>query len=264
VPPYNAQPLLEAKGSVNPAHTQPGSTTPLLSLWPRHHNDAILLLHIVFFWVPFIAFNKYTYNRYFVGPVGQDLFEGLAEFKNPWKFQYGDEWISEYIYKKYNLSYGTPEFDDKAKEEFLAAIFQQPLFFIKTLVWRFPQIILPGLPWIYHRDSPYPDGINFYQKIVYSFQSLSGFFDFIFRHVYIRLFIFLGYLGILYCFWDKKYFPLLILLTVLVSGLGKFPSHIEYRYLIPSYWIFTFFVGFLLWRLSKKLNIMIKKIFYSF
>lgn len=35
------------------------------------------------------------------------------------------------------------------------------------------------------------------------------------------------------------------------AGLGKLPSHIEARYLVPFYWVGSFFVGYVLWLVTQ-------------
>jgi len=197
--------------------------------------------------------NKSNYNRFFVGPAGQDLLESLGEFENPWGFKLSDQWVDEHVSKKYNEVYGTQEFDDKAKEEFWLAFYEQPSFYFKSFFKRIPGIIVPSLPWTYYQQSPY-QGLNiFSQKLKHALSSPALFFDFLARHIYIRLFLLLGYLGMVLALFRRRYFAVALLSAVIVAGLGKLPSHIEYRYLIPYYWAFVFFVGYLVYELQRKI-----------
>lgn len=199
------------------------------------------------FWFPFMTYNKINYDRYFVGPVGQDLLEGMGEFENPWGFQLSDQFVNEYISKKYGSVYGTPQFDDDAKKEFMFAYQQKPAMFYTNIFRRVPQLLLPGLPWIYYENSPYGEHLNWREKLKKIFGDWRLFFDFLVRHVYIRLFLLLGYLGIIAAVIQKRYFAVaLLLIGIMVGGWGKLPSHIEYRYLVPFYWVFAWFVGYAL------------------
>jgi hypothetical protein len=204
-------------------------------------------MNLLVFWMPFAAFNKHTYGRYIVGPFGQDLLEGLGEFSNRWGYKLDDQWIADYIGTKYGVTYGTPEFDDAARKEFDSAYAQDPLFFYRSLVKRIPQLILPALTWIYRIDTPYSAYSSLSEKMRVTVTNKNLLFDFLARHVYIRLYLLLGYVGIVLLFFRKQYWVLLLLLGgILCGGLGKLPSHIEYRYVIPFYWVFSFFVGYAL------------------
>ena len=63
----------------------------------------VVLVNLCCFWGPFFAYNKTFYDRYFVGPIGQDLLEGLGEFPNQWGYQLSDTWFASYITEKYGL-----------------------------------------------------------------------------------------------------------------------------------------------------------------
>jgi len=208
---------------------------------------ALFLLYctnISFFWLPFMAYNKITYDRYIVGPLGQDLIEGLGEFSNKWGFKLDDTWLASFLRTKYGHELGTPEADNMARKEFQHALREDSLFYLKTLLWRLPQLLLPGLPWLYYAESPYPEGLSWYEKIIHSFSSVSAFLDFFLRQLYVRTYLIIGYAALVFTIFRKNYFAsLLLLICGIAPCLGKFPSHLEYRYLIPYYWIFSFFIG---------------------
>lgn len=207
----------------------------------------VALTNACCFWMPFFAYNQTYYNRYFVGPVGQDLLEGLGEFPNPWGYKLSDEWFANYITQKYGLISGTPEFDEKGQQEFKEIYKNNPSIFYINILKRIPGIITPGLPWIYYTISPYGDGLSAREKLTVALSSWKMFLDFIARHVYIRIFLILGYIGMLLALWRRRYFAVaLLMIGVVCGGLGKLPSHIEYRYIVPYYFAFSFFVGYLI------------------
>lgn len=207
----------------------------------------LFVSNAIFFWIPFITYNKQTYDRYFVGPVGQDLLEGLGEFTNTWGYHLNDLWIADYIGKKYNVVYGTPEFDERAKEEFWQAFSEDPLFYFKGIVRRIPSLLVPALPWIFYSESPYKLCITWYEKLCTAFCSWPMVVDFFLRHIYVRLYLLLGYAGLFLMLQKKQYFAAALLVVgVICAGFGKLPSHIEYRYLVPFYWPFALFFGYFL------------------
>lgn len=204
----------------------------------------LLLTNFIFFWVPFFAHNYYFYNRLIVGPAGQDLMEGLGEYENPWGFQISDEFVSKHVEKKYGFKYGTQEFDDAAYKEFLIVYHQKPLLFYKNIIRRIPRLIAPSLYAIFMKESPFKS-MAIKEKLKKAFSSWSYFFDFLLRHVYVWLFLLISYAGLVFLFFKKNYFALGIILCVLCAGWGKLPSHIDYRYLIPFYWILSLAAGYL-------------------
>lgn len=213
------------------------------------------LVNIGVFWAPFMAYNKTAYNRYVVGPVGQDLIEGLGEFPNEWGLELSDTAFINHIKKTYQptVSHGSPEFDDYGIVEFKKLFAHRPWFYVSTLIKRTPQLLFPALPWIFHETSDYEGLTSIKEKIMHSFSSWRLFFDFILRHMFIRFLLLIGYLGLLLMIRDQQWFVILLLVIGVISmGLGKFPSHIEYRYLTPFYWPFVFFIAYALSKFIAK------------
>jgi hypothetical protein len=209
----------------------------------------LVITNAFFFWVPFVSYNMLAYKRPFVGPIGQDLLEGLGEFDNPWGYQLSDEFVARYIGTKYNVSYGSPEFDDKAKEEFARAYAEHPWIYWRNILKRLPHVFVPALPWLFPQESPYKDAHGWQEKIRIIFSSWQLFFDFLLRHVLIRVFLLCGYIG-MFLAWRRNYKTAVILcVAIMIGGLGKLPSHIEYRYLVPFYWVIVFFVGYVFSRI---------------
>lgn len=214
--------------------------------------SCLLITNVVVFWIPFVTYNKIAYNRLMVGPVGQDLLEGLGEFENPWGFKLDDAWIGAYIGNNYGLNYGTPEFDDKAKELFSLAYTQNPAFYWKSVIKRFFRYaILPGLEWLPPSISPFQGISDWNEKLRLIFSSSTMAIQSIFRLIYSRLFLLIGYVGMAIALYRKKYKAIIFTLAIMLGGLGKLPSHIEYRYLVPFYWVFSLFVGYAIVRLHR-------------
>jgi len=210
------------------------------------------ITNILIFWVPFMQSNKTQYGRYLVSPVGQDLLEGLGEFANPWGHKLSDEYVAQLIENKYGSKYGTPQFDDDAKKEFLCAYDEQPWIFWLNIIKRLPMLILPVLPWLFYEQSPYAVCMDAKKKLMYVITCPSLWLDFFARHIYMRLYIILGYLGLGVLLWHRKYGVVLMIGAVLMASMAKLPSHIEYRYLTPYYWVLCFAIGHVLKEVRHK------------
>jgi hypothetical protein len=203
-----------------------------------------LITVLMFFWLPYMCLNNIWYDRYVVSPAGQSLLEGLGEIKNPWGHQLNDEYVAAYIGNKYGLKYGTVAFDEAAMGEFVACVMQNPWHYIKTLLYRVSDVVLPGLQWIFYADSPYVHCVGLKEKLCYVCSSWYQVCIFIVRHIYMRVYILIAWLGMVLLWRRRKYKIFWLINIVLVSGLTTFPSHIEYRYLVPYYWIFSLAVGY--------------------
>ncbi len=231
----------------------------LACLSERHLFKKTVLAVLIFFttnmlgfWVPFMAYNNHTYGRFFVGPIGQDLIEGIGEYPNPWGYQLDDDWFHDFMKKRYPELTTRQERDDQAKLLFKQAIREQPLFFAGVFAKRFAAHLLPNVPWSYYPEALYKGCVSFMDKLKLGLRSPRVGLDLLGRMLYVRLFLFLGYLGAGLLLARRRYFELLVLVGIIMGGFGKFVSHIEYRYLVPYYWPFAFFVGYLVWVLWVK------------
>jgi preprotein translocase subunit SecG len=202
------------------------------------------------FWLPFVSYNKVAYNHWIVMPSGQWLVEGLGEYPNRWDFKLSDCWLGEYIEKKYDVHYGTAEFDDKAKEEFWTAYHDNPWYFYKNVISRVPQMILPGLSWNnYTNLSKSHTYHSFWEKVKIKlaapFSSWAAFIDFLTRQIYLCIFLLLGYAGMLLALLRRRYLALMLILAAgIIPAYACILSHIEYRYVTPFYGVFSLFVGY--------------------
>lgn len=203
--------------------------------------------NVIFFWIPFIAYNHQTYGRYFVGPVGRDLFAGLGEYENPWKYQLSDKWYGLFMKNHYPHLTTQLEQDDQAKKIFWRSVKERPLFFIKTLIMRLGAQLLPNLPWSIFPSELYAGTTTFIEKIKLGFKKLDVFFDVFVRAFYIRLFIIFGYLGIFLMLRHGYQYQVFVLISLMLGNAKTLLSHIEYRYLVPFYWPLAFFAGYSVW-----------------
>ena len=68
-----------------------------------------------------------------------------------------------------------------------------------------------------------------------------------------RIFLILGYIGLAYALFRKKYFEVMLILGIMCSSWTVIFSHIEYRYFIPFYSVLSFFVGYFFVELRTKI-----------
>jgi hypothetical protein len=216
---------------------------------------ALILLfgaNVIGFWVPYCVYNHHAYGTLFAGPIGQDLLEGIGEYPNPWGYQLDDGWYHRYMKEQYPHLKTREERDAQAKALFVAAVKERPGFFAVSFFKRALGLVLPNLPWSYYPEWLYEGCYSFRDKIKAAFVSAPLCLDLIGRMLYVRIFLMLGYLGLALLLARKASFQAMILGGIVIGGYGKFLSHIEYRYIVPFYWPFAFFLGYLLWFLLFK------------
>ena len=220
----------------------------------------------LFFWIPFSTYNKIAYNRYFVGPTGINLIEGLGEFSNPWGYKLSDGWYSDFVNKTYgpmakklNLQ-GNQKwlfFDDKTKELALKRIKENPLFYFSCMARRIPRLLFPGLPWFNYQDTNelylmYTTGTPLSKIMSIIFRSPIILIDFVARHIYIGLFLLFAYLGMLILFIRKKYFQLFFIFCgIIFAAYSVVLAHTDHRYLTPYFAFFSLFVGYFICNLKR-------------
>ncbi len=215
---------------------------------------ALWLITGLLFWLPFMYFNTKQYDRLLVSPAGQSLLEGLGELPNKWGHKLNDEYVNEFISRKYGHTYGTAEFDEAAMHEFKQCVKEDPWHYIKTLIYRLPDILLPGLQWIFYEQSPYAHCQGTIHKLSYAFSSLPNIIDFFLRHIWMRLYLLFGYVGLYFMLRTQRYMASAFILTCIISGWSTYPSHIEYRYIVPFYWVFSCCVGYGIFTFIKTYN----------
>lgn len=210
----------------------------------------LILTNILFFWLPFMAYNKVAYDRYVVGPSGINLMCGLGEFENPWGYKLSDGFYADFMNEHYpNLN--DVQKDDKARELFYKAFKERPWFYVSCLLKRIPRLILPGLPWFNYQDTKgiykmYLEGMPLKNIIRFIIREPMTLFDFAARHIYIGLFLFLAYLGMLMMLIRRKFFALsLLFLGIIAASYTVIFAHTDHRYLTPYYAFFAICVGYL-------------------
>ena len=210
----------------------------------------IFATNILFFWVPFMAYNKIAYNRYVVSASGIALIHGLGEFDNPWGYKLDDAWYTEFMEKNYPDL--TPlEQEEKTKELFYKAVKENPWYYIRSVLRRIPRFIAPGLPSFNYQDKAeiyhmYMTGTPISKLIKIVTRSPMILFDFVARHLYIGLFLFLAYLGLLLALFKRRFFAFFLLFFgVIATGYSIILIHPDHRYIIPYYTFFAMFVGYL-------------------
>jgi len=128
-------------------------------------------------------------------------------------------------------------------------------------VSRIPLVFLPGLPWNnisnvvdYTAYSSLWDKVQ--AKIIKSFDSFTLFFDLLSRQIYIRLFLLLGYVGMLFMLLNKNYLWLALIVAIgVIPSYSIVQSHVEYRYITTFYGIFALCVGYGISELLKRYKV---------
>jgi hypothetical protein len=79
---------------------------------------------------------------------GAAFWGGLGIVSNPYGFEYSDEAADKYVQKMgYTYGYGTRKFGNVLLERALEVIKTHPFFYLKSIVYRIPKALFPGIPW---------------------------------------------------------------------------------------------------------------------
>lgn len=221
------------------------------------------------FWIPWMTFNKITYNRYTVGILGQDLLESLGEYPNKWGAKLSDEWVDTIITQKYGKTYGTPEFDDKAQELFWIYFKEDPWHYFKSLLLRLKQLPFLSFPFCDYTNrittfvTSYGGSVRgiigiikaFYYSDPFDLELFIQFLLFFILDFYRKILMIFSWLGVFYAFYKRQYLLLILFFGGgFIGGWGMLLSHYEPRYMIAYYGILSVFAGYLMAELWEKIR----------
>jgi len=210
------------------------------------------MVNVLFFWIPFMKYNKLAYDQFFVGCFSYGLILGLGEVSNPWGFnRVNDEVKLEQLIKdRFNLSVGTHESIVKLDNLFLDLFKEQPFIFFKGFLVRILKSLIPFLPSLGQVWGVLWAKKTFKNKVHAVFTSPAAAFDFMLHYLYPIVFFLCGYAGI-FLLWMKRKRNKMMWILLLGGIVSCWPitilSHIEERYIITSYALFSFFVGYFLY-----------------
>lgn len=212
-----------------------------------------MICNIVVFWVPFLVFNKITYNRWFVSYSGHALVQAFSTVENPWGFSFSDEATHNFIANRYpGVIYATPEYGDAGIKIFKSLFQKYPLLYIKAFLKSLRQAFFENMPGHIYLSIRYKeyDQIKGFEKIKNIVRE-KGFFElffFIIHHYFVKNIQWLGYCGFALALLFKKTrrIAFLCFFGVVCGVVGLLFSHCESRYVIPFYWPFGLFAGYFL------------------
>jgi len=206
-----------------------------------------VITNILFFWLPFVTYNKTAYGRYFVGTSGITLIETLGEYENPWGYVFRDSWYAEFI-KQHGFKKGTAEGEDKGREIFFASVREHPWIYVKGVLKRIPRVLFPQFVWIPQLcDRECELQPTLWERFKCRLRSAKGIAYLFVQHFLGRLFFLLGYLGIALALLRKKYGAFFLLfLGGIASSYIFFFIHFEPRFSLHSTVLFPFFIAYFL------------------
>ena len=105
---------------------------------------------VIFLLLPWWARNYRIYHKFIPlsANFGAAFWGGLGIVSNPYGFEYSDAAADKYVQKVgYTYEYGTPEFSSVLLNRALEVIKIHPIFYLKTIVYRIPKALFPGIPW---------------------------------------------------------------------------------------------------------------------
>ena len=105
---------------------------------------------VIFLLLPWWVRNYRIYHRFIPlsANFGTTFWGGLGIVSNPYGFEYSDEAADRYVREMgYTYGYGTPEFSNVLMKTALEVIKTHPFFYLKTILYRIPKALFPGIPW---------------------------------------------------------------------------------------------------------------------
>jgi 4-amino-4-deoxy-L-arabinose transferase-like glycosyltransferase len=187
--------------------------------------------------------------------VGATLITGLGEFHNPWGFGYTDGDRQEQAQLQGFASAWGPEADLYFRKLFFQSVQQQPMAYLKSIIYRLPLALMPSLGWGY--ANPYKTqsftklreaGMDRYQAITHEFKYiLEAYWDML--AISVLSFCNLLFVFVLFFKEQKQYGLILLLLSPhIYSILSHILTHMEPRLLLPSIFSWLIALGYVLAR----------------
>ncbi len=223
----------------------------------------ITVVNGLLFWIPFFAYNKWAYDRWFVFPLGQGLVEGIGERKNKHGFKVNDGWFKDCIEKRCGAKYGTPECDEDARILFWETFRSSPATYFRGVLVRFVDALFPVFK-VYLVKVPAFEGtwVSFRERWQFFMANLTTqkLLHVIINRFFSFLLLVVGYLGIFLAIGRLSLSRIIFLISVIASGWPFTLTHIETRHLIPFYWPFALFGGYFLIRAVPQIRGLFKRL----
>jgi len=223
-------------------------------------SSMVVILLLLPWWV-----RNYKIYRQFIplsANFGTAFWGGLGIVSNPYGFEYSDGAADRYVREMgYTYGYGTPEFSDVLLKRALEVIKTHPAFYVKTVLFRIPKALFPGIQWgIEPKDFSYIPKWSFplWQKITgKGLIAYAKAHPFIFsyklvRRAWISVLFFLALGGMLL---KRKEFAKVFLLIsipfyfILIHSTLCYPDG---RYVLPGTWVYLVFSGIFIDNLWKR------------
>ncbi len=224
----------------------------------------VIFANILFFWVPFVGFNKQVYGRYFVGPLGHGLLASLGTVDNPWGLECKDEKIIDYVVINQEVEKGDVHaIPDAAMRQFLKLFREDPRVYITSLLKTIKLALFYEIEVLSNYFSTFEMSMSFLKEKLYKVFVLKKgipFFEF-FLAKSMRI---MGYCGIFFALVRRERIPVIFLIGGVFAGVWMLVlSHFEERYIIPFSWPFAVFASYFLVSIGSLIVAIIKESFIA-
>lgn len=203
------------------------------------------LTSLLLFWLPFCAFNKITYNRYFLSALGENMLSSLygAPLPNGDALEHS---MGKFVLRKTGnqMTCGSIASDTICMDLYKEYIVKYPLHSLKCMYIRLKAMLWYDLPWRQHDPYSVTMQTSRWFKLKLALSTPSLFFEF-FARVYICILLVFGYLGACIAFFRKEYKLLIFMIFGVIFSSGySWLFHIEERVLAVHNWPFGIFAGY--------------------
>jgi len=214
--------------------------------------------------IPWWIRNWRIYHRFIPLTISlpQVMWTGLGTCPNQYGFVYSDGKAQEYVVQQgYSYYYGTPEHADILWKRVSTVIKEDPLFYLKAIVWQIPKALFPGTAWgIEPRD--FRAHLEKWSFKEWNRVHRAGILAYMKQHPFIglykaaqRIFMFLLFLfGLFGILGEKeKLAPVLLLISIPFYFIGiSLLIHAEPRYVLPGTWVYLVFSAVFIENLLKR------------
>lgn len=220
-------------------------------------------INVLIFWIPWMTYNKLTYDRFVVGPTGLALLVSFGERPNSWGIQVSESWFEEHVKERFpqiECKNGTQEFDDKGKEIFIEYFKKDPALYFINFFYRLKKMVMLNMPcmasfWSY---AEYSSKLEAFKKYIQMGPCET--IKFCVYVFYVRFFLLIAYLGLILALSEGSALLVVLIAIAVLGNCGEILSHIEDKYFMQCYGFLGIFVGLCVFLLKEFLTKKLKNV----
>lgn len=212
-------------------------------------------MSILFFWAPFMVFNKITYDRYFINPKGESFLVGFQGLPFP-DGEPMEGMVGAFIARKEGkiIPMGDQYFDDLCWKYFKIYFKKYPIHYFKCMFLRVKGMFWHDLIWRKYYFFEIKQNASKFEKLGILLSNPGMLLEYISR-LYVRLILFLGFIGLFLALFKREYlFVGIVIFGIVLSSVYLWIEHFQQRVLAMHQWgiaLLAFYGLFCLYEMIK-------------